>query len=93
MQQFRGLTARAPYFASGSVADLGEVVDFYDRRFKIGLTDKEKQDLANFLSILSFRLQAPRPDPPLIGGCLLPCEPLTSAPTSPCRPVVARQSK
>jgi hypothetical protein len=52
MQQFRGLSARAPYFANGSVGDLGELVDFYDRRFKIGLTDKEKQDLVNFLRIL-----------------------------------------
>ena len=52
MQQFRGLTARAPYFANGSAADLAELVDFYDRRFKIGLTLKEKQDLVNFLSIL-----------------------------------------
>ena len=52
MQQFRGLTARAPYFANGSASDLGELVDFYDRRFKIGLTDKEKQDLVNFLGIL-----------------------------------------
>jgi hypothetical protein len=52
MQQFRGLTARAPYFANGSAGDLTEVVDFYDRRFRIGLTGKEKQDLANFLSVL-----------------------------------------
>src|SRR2546422_723967 len=52
MQQFRGLTARAPYFANGSARDLSELVDFFDRRFKIGLTDKEKQDLVNFLSIL-----------------------------------------
>jgi hypothetical protein len=52
MQQFRGLTARAPYFANGSARDLTELVDFFDRRFKIGLTDKEKQDLVNFLSIL-----------------------------------------
>jgi hypothetical protein len=52
MQQFRGLTARAPYFANGSAGDLSELLDFYDRRFKIGLTDKEKQDLVNFLSIL-----------------------------------------
>ena len=52
MQQFRGLTARAPYFANGSAADLAELVDFYDRRFKIGLTDTEKQDLVNFLRIL-----------------------------------------
>ncbi len=52
MQQFRGLIARAPYFANGSAADLPELLDFYDRRFKIGLTEKDKQDLANFLSIL-----------------------------------------
>ena len=52
MQQFRGLAARAPYFANGSAGDLTELVDFYNRRFKIGLTDKEKQDISNFLSIL-----------------------------------------
>jgi len=52
MQQFRGLTAHAPYFANGSAGDLAELVDFFDRRFKIGLTDKEKQGLVNFLSIL-----------------------------------------
>ncbi|HLK50577.1 MAG TPA: hypothetical protein VKT49_20695 [Bryobacteraceae bacterium] len=52
MQQFRGLIARAPYFANGSAGDLNELVDFYNRRFKIGLGDKEKQDLVNFLSIL-----------------------------------------
>jgi hypothetical protein len=52
MQQFRGLSARAPYFANGSARDLTELVDWFDRRFKIGLTDQEKQDLVNFLSIL-----------------------------------------
>jgi hypothetical protein len=52
MQQFRGLSARAPYFANGSAGDLAELVDFFDRRFKIGLTDKEKEDIINFLSIL-----------------------------------------
>jgi hypothetical protein len=52
MQQFRGLTARAPYFANGSAGDLTELVAFYDRRFRIGLTEEEKQDLVNFLSIL-----------------------------------------
>ena len=52
MQQFRGLTARAPYFVNGSAADLTEVLDFYNQRFKIGLTDQEKQDLANFLRTL-----------------------------------------
>jgi len=52
MQQLRGLTARAPYFANGSAGDLRELVDFFDRRFKIGLNDTEKRDLVNFLSIL-----------------------------------------
>jgi cytochrome c peroxidase len=52
MQQFRGLTARAPYFANGSAGDLMELVDFYDRRFRIRLSEQEKQDLVNFLSIL-----------------------------------------
>jgi hypothetical protein len=52
MQQFRGLAARAPYFANGSAADLMELMDFYDRRFRIRLSEQEKADLVNFLSIL-----------------------------------------
>ncbi len=52
MGQLRGLAARAPYFASGSAADLGAVVDFYDRRFNIGLSAQERADLINFLSVL-----------------------------------------
>lgn len=52
MQQFRGLAARAPYFSNGSAKTLREVVDFYDRRFQIGYTEQEKQDLVNFLSVL-----------------------------------------
>ncbi len=51
-QQMRGLAARAPYFANGSAANLRELVDFYDRRFNIGYTEIEKQDLVNFLSTL-----------------------------------------
>jgi len=52
MQQFRGLSARAPYFNNGSAQSLREVVDFYDRRFNIGFSDQEKLDLINFLSVL-----------------------------------------
>lgn len=48
----RGLAARAPYFHNGSAANLGEVVDFYDRRFHLGLTQQEKQDLIAFLQTL-----------------------------------------
>lgn len=52
MQQFRGLAARAPYFVNGSATNLRELVDFYDRRFNIQYTEREKQDLVNFLSTL-----------------------------------------
>ena len=52
MQQFRGLAARAPYFANGSAKNLMEVVDYYDRRFNMKLADQEKKDLVNFLSSL-----------------------------------------
>lgn len=52
MQQFRGIAARAPYFSNGSAATLMSVIDFYDRRYDIGYTEEEKQDLVNFLSVL-----------------------------------------
>lgn len=52
IQQFRGLAARAPYFSNGSAKTLRELVDFYDRRFNIRLTDQERQDLVNFLGVL-----------------------------------------
>jgi len=52
MQQLRGLSARAPYFANGSAKTLRAVVDFYDRRFDMKLTDEEKEDLINFLGVL-----------------------------------------
>jgi hypothetical protein len=52
MQQFRGLAARAPYFSNGSAATLRELVDFYDRRYNIGYSEQEKQDLVNFLGAL-----------------------------------------
>ena len=48
----RGLAARAPYFHNGSAATLLDVVNFYDQRFRIGLTDSEKRDLAVFLQTL-----------------------------------------
>ncbi len=52
MEQFRGLAARAPYFSNGSAATLRELVDFYDRRYNIGFSEQEKQDLVNFLGVL-----------------------------------------
>jgi len=52
MEQFRGLAARAPYFSNGSAATIRELVDFYDRRYNIGYSEQEKQDLVNFLGAL-----------------------------------------
>ena len=48
----RGLAARAPYFHNGAAATLGNAVDFYNTRFGIGLTDREKADLVAFLDTL-----------------------------------------
>jgi hypothetical protein len=50
--QFRGLAARAPYFSNGSAKTLRELVGFHDRRFEMKLTEQEKRDLENFLSVL-----------------------------------------
>lgn len=48
----RALATRPPYFHNGMAKDLGEVVDFYDTRFKIGLSSAEKADLIAFLRTL-----------------------------------------
>jgi cytochrome c peroxidase len=48
----RGLASRAPYFHNGSADSLDDVLDFYNKRFNIGLTDQEKQDLIAFLNTL-----------------------------------------
>jgi cytochrome c peroxidase len=48
----RGLAARAPYFHNGAAASLDEVVAFYDARFQMGLTAREKADLVAFLKSL-----------------------------------------
>lgn len=51
-QTMRGLAARAPFFATGSVRTMREIVDFYEERYTIGFTEEEKQDLSNFLEVL-----------------------------------------
>ena len=48
----RGLAGRAPYFHNGAAATLDEVVDFYEVRFEIGLTARDKADLVAFLRSL-----------------------------------------
>jgi cytochrome c peroxidase len=48
----RAVASRAPYFHDGSAATVMDMVNFYDKRFSIGYTEQQKQDLANFLSAL-----------------------------------------
>ena len=48
----RGLAGRAPYFHNGAAADLNQLVNFYNLRFQMNLTDVQKKDLAAFLSAL-----------------------------------------
>lgn len=52
LQSMRGLAARAPYFSNGTAKDLRGIIDFYDRRYSIGYTEQEKQDLVNLLRAL-----------------------------------------
>jgi cytochrome c peroxidase len=48
----RGLAARAPYFHNGAAANLDELVNFYNQRFQMNLTEEQKEDLAAFLNSL-----------------------------------------
>jgi len=48
----RGLAARAPYFHNGAAANLDELVNFYNKRFQMGLTDEQKEQLVAFLNSL-----------------------------------------
>jgi cytochrome c peroxidase len=48
----RSVASRAPYFHDGSAVDLDAVVDYYNNRFKMGLTELEKADLVAFLAAL-----------------------------------------
>lgn len=52
LQSMRGLAARPPYFSNGSASDLMAVIDYYERRYNIGYTEQEKQDLVNLMSAL-----------------------------------------
>ncbi len=48
----RGLAGRAPYFHNGSATTLMDIVNFYDTRFNLHLSDKDKNDLSAFLGTL-----------------------------------------
>ena len=48
----RGLAARAPYFHNGAAANLHELVNFYNQRFNMSLSDQQKNELVAFLNTL-----------------------------------------
>jgi cytochrome c peroxidase len=48
----RGLAARAPYFHNGAARDLEQLVNFYNKRFQMGLTEEQKEELVAFLNSL-----------------------------------------
>jgi cytochrome c peroxidase len=48
----RGLASRAPYFHNGSAQTLSQAVTFYNKRFNIGLSNQEQQDIVAFLNSL-----------------------------------------
>jgi cytochrome c peroxidase len=48
----RGLAARAPYFHNGSAQNLDQLVNFYNQRFQMNLTQEEKKQLIAFLNSL-----------------------------------------
>jgi hypothetical protein len=52
LQSNRGLTGRAPYFSNGMAKDLRGIIDYYDRRYSIGYSEQEKQDLVNLMRAL-----------------------------------------
>lgn len=48
----RGLAGRAPYFHNGAATTLHDVVEFYNQRFNLSLTEEQKSDLVAFLKTL-----------------------------------------
>lgn len=48
----RGLAARAPYFHDGSAASLEDVVRFYDDRFAVHFTERQRLALVAFMEAL-----------------------------------------
>ena len=48
----RGLAGRAPYFHNGAAANLEQLVNFYNLRFQMQLTEQQKKDLVAFLNSL-----------------------------------------
>lgn len=52
LQSLRGLAARAPYFSNGTASDIPAIIDYYERRYNIGYSEQERQDLINLMEAL-----------------------------------------
>jgi cytochrome c peroxidase len=48
----RALRQHPPYFHEGSAADLAAVVDHYNKVLRLGLKDRQKADLVEYLKTL-----------------------------------------
>jgi len=48
----RGLETHSPYMHNGFSGDLLDIIEFYNRRFQIGLSGREQEDLKAFLQTL-----------------------------------------
>jgi cytochrome c peroxidase len=48
----RGLAARAPYFHNGAAANPNQLVNFYNERFDMHLSNAQKAELVAFLNSL-----------------------------------------
>ncbi len=52
LQSNRALAARPPYFSNGMAKTLRDVIDYYDRRYNIGYSEQEKEDLVHLMEAL-----------------------------------------
>jgi cytochrome c peroxidase len=48
----RGLASRAPYFHNGAARDLHQLLEFYNQRFQMNLSNEEKEQFIAFLNSL-----------------------------------------
>ena len=48
----RGLAARAPYFHDGQAKSIAAVVRYYQKRFNMGMSHRQREDLEAFLGAL-----------------------------------------
>jgi len=52
LQSLRGLAARGPWFSNGSAKTLRAIVEYYDRRYGIGYSEQDIEDLVHLMEAL-----------------------------------------